>query len=66
MMQLADHVKLTHVRPDGEKAVEDEKLANHFTFTTIGSLSQPTTIVDKYRVIVAWYLPGILGCARMV
>jgi hypothetical protein len=29
-------------------------------------ISWPTVIVDMHRVILAWYLPGVLGTARQV
>jgi hypothetical protein len=66
VMRLADRVKNTRPREDGEPAQDDINITKHFKKSDLGHLHEPTTIIDRHGRIICWHLPDILISARVV
>jgi len=64
--RLADRVKNTRPRGDGEPAQDDINITKHFKKSHFGNLDEPATIVDREGRIFCWHLPDILISARVV
>lgn len=64
--RLADRVKNTRPRGNGEPAVEDLQLERYFSNPELGDLDEPATIVDQFGRIMVWYLPGIFYASLIV
>jgi hypothetical protein len=65
-MRLADRVKNTCPREDGESAHDDINITKYFKKSHFGDLDEPATIVDREGRIFCWHLPDILIFARVV
>jgi hypothetical protein len=66
VMRYADKVKNSRVAPNGDLSAADANLFNYFLQASLGSITEPTTIVDQHDRVMAWHLPGILHDKRVV
>lgn len=64
--RMADRVKNTRPRPDGDMSIEDAKLARYFDNPMIGEIEEPATVLDRHNRIVLWYLPCLFSLRRIV
>ncbi|KAG1864359.1 hypothetical protein F4604DRAFT_1928801 [Suillus subluteus] len=56
--QFADSAKVS--RKPSNAMQQRQKLAKYFTAPSFGRIMEPTTLVDKHRRILTWYLSEIL------
>jgi hypothetical protein len=64
--RFAERVKNSKVQPDGAVSAADATLNQYFKESFIGTLDEPTTILDQYGRIMTWALPGVLHPKRIV
>lgn len=66
VMRLADRVKNTRPRADGQEPAQDANLYKFFNNPRFGLIEMPCTMVDRNGYIMLWSLPGIMSGARVV
>ncbi|KIM71853.1 hypothetical protein PILCRDRAFT_16668 [Piloderma croceum F 1598] len=64
--RLADRVKNTHPRANGETSIEDAILEKYFKNPQFGDIDIPATMLDQHGRIMVWYLPRIFSVYRMI
>ena len=63
---MADCVKNTRPRADGDNSAEDVRLAKYFNNPEIGELNEPATVLDRHGHIMLWHLPHVTSPRRAV
>lgn len=63
---MADRVKNTRPRADGDTSAEDIRLAKYYKNPELGEFEEPATVLDRDGHIMLWHLPRIYSLYRVV